>query len=143
MNGDKIIEAARTWINTPFHHQSNSKGSGCDCLGLIRGVWSDLGYYTISTRFDYPQTWALGDAICLVDGLSRHLIPIPLTEAIPGDVIACKMRIGGPIQHLGILAQSDAGPTMIHAHSRFGVQETPYYPLWVRLARAAFRFPKA
>jgi NlpC/P60 family putative phage cell wall peptidase len=34
-----IIAEARSWIGTPYHHQAALKGVGCDCLGLVRGVW--------------------------------------------------------------------------------------------------------
>jgi NlpC/P60 family putative phage cell wall peptidase len=34
-----IIAEARAWIGTPYHHQAARKGVGCDCLGLVRGVW--------------------------------------------------------------------------------------------------------
>ena len=34
-----IVEEARAWIGTPYRHQASLKGVGCDCLGLIRGVW--------------------------------------------------------------------------------------------------------
>ena len=27
------------WIGTPYRHQASLKGVGCDCLGLVRGVW--------------------------------------------------------------------------------------------------------
>ncbi|MGR3492459.1 MAG: peptidase P60, partial [Shimia sp.] len=30
---------ARRWIGTPYHHRASLRGVGCDCLGLIRGVW--------------------------------------------------------------------------------------------------------
>lgn len=36
---DIIIVEARSWIGTPYHHQAALKGVGCDCLGLVRGVW--------------------------------------------------------------------------------------------------------
>ena len=28
-----------SWIGTPYRHQASLKGVGCDCLGLVRGVW--------------------------------------------------------------------------------------------------------
>jgi hypothetical protein len=34
-----IIAEARSWIGTPYAHQASVKGIGCDCLGLVRGVW--------------------------------------------------------------------------------------------------------
>jgi cell wall-associated NlpC family hydrolase len=34
-----IVAEARSWIGTPYQHQASLKGVGCDCLGLLRGVW--------------------------------------------------------------------------------------------------------
>jgi NlpC/P60 family putative phage cell wall peptidase len=34
-----IVAEARSWIGTPYRHQASLKGVGCDCLGLVRGVW--------------------------------------------------------------------------------------------------------
>ena len=39
---EAIITAARGWAGTPYHHQASVKGVGCDCLGLIRGLWREL-----------------------------------------------------------------------------------------------------
>ncbi len=38
----QIIDAARSWIGTPYVHQASAKGAGSDCLGLIRGVWREI-----------------------------------------------------------------------------------------------------
>ena len=37
-----IVDAARRWIGTPYRHQAATLGAGCDCLGLVRGVWRDI-----------------------------------------------------------------------------------------------------
>ena len=42
MRRGAIVEAARHWLGTPYHHQASLRGVGCDCLGLVRGVWRDL-----------------------------------------------------------------------------------------------------
>ena len=34
-----IVAETRAWIGTPYRHQASLKGVGCDCLGLVRGVW--------------------------------------------------------------------------------------------------------
>ena len=39
---EQIVAAARGWAGTPYHHQASVKGVGCDCLGLIRGLWREL-----------------------------------------------------------------------------------------------------
>ena len=37
-----VVSAARGWLGTPYHDQASVRGVGCDCLGLVRGVWRDL-----------------------------------------------------------------------------------------------------
>jgi len=37
-----VERIARSWIGTPYVHQASVKGVGCDCLGLLRGVWREL-----------------------------------------------------------------------------------------------------
>ena len=35
----RVVAEARMWIGTPYVHQASALGAGCDCLGLVRGVW--------------------------------------------------------------------------------------------------------
>jgi NlpC/P60 family putative phage cell wall peptidase len=37
-----VVAEAMDWIGTPYRHQASRKGVGCDCLGLVRGVWRAL-----------------------------------------------------------------------------------------------------
>ena len=39
---DEIVGAARAWLGTPYRHRASTPGAGCDCLGLVRGVWRTL-----------------------------------------------------------------------------------------------------
>ena len=39
---ERVVDAARGWLGTPYVHQASSKGSGADCLGLIRGIWREI-----------------------------------------------------------------------------------------------------
>src|SRR5437764_272872 len=34
-----IVAEAESWLGTPYRHQASLKGVGCDCLGLVRGIW--------------------------------------------------------------------------------------------------------
>ena len=38
----QIAAAARGWCGTPYAHQASLKGTGTDCLGLVRGVWREV-----------------------------------------------------------------------------------------------------
>ena len=39
---ERVVAAARGWLGTPYHDQASVRGVGCDCLGLVRGVWREL-----------------------------------------------------------------------------------------------------
>ena len=41
MSRADIVRAAGDWLGTPYRHQASVRGVGCDCLGLIRGVWRE------------------------------------------------------------------------------------------------------
>ena len=53
-----IVEAARDWIGTPYRHQASLRGVGCDCLGLVRGVWRTLVGGEPETPGPYGSDWA-------------------------------------------------------------------------------------
>ena len=40
---DEITEAARGWLNTPFHHEARIKKHGVDCLQLIIACYQEAG----------------------------------------------------------------------------------------------------
>ena len=42
MRRSEIVWLARGWLGTPYRHQAATRGAGCDCLGLVRGVWRGL-----------------------------------------------------------------------------------------------------
>lgn len=69
-----IVEAARAWIGTPYHHQASRCGIGTDCLGLVRGVWRDIYGSDAETPPAYSRDWAeAGGRETMLDAASRHL----------------------------------------------------------------------
>lgn len=40
---EMVVEVARTYIGTPWHHAGRLKGVGIDCAGLLVGVSEELG----------------------------------------------------------------------------------------------------
>lgn len=134
-----IIAAARGWIGTPYRHQASLRGIGCDCLGLVRGVWRDLLGPEPETVTPYTPDWAEAqgrETLALAAG--RHLLAIPLAEAAPGDVVLFRWRAHLPAKHCAILS----GPaTLIHAHDGASVAEVAFAPWWRRRIAFAFAFP--
>lgn len=138
-NRAAVVAAARSWIGTPYRHQASLKGAGCDCLGLVRGVWRDL-YGTEPERPPpYTATWAEDrGAETLRDAARRHLVEIAPADAGTGDVLLFRFRRAAPAKHCGILVSAER---MIHAYDRHAVHECAIPEPWVRRIAYAFRFP--
>ena len=56
-SADRVIAAARVWLGTPYVHQASVLGTGCDCLGLARGIWRDLHGPELITPPPYTRDW--------------------------------------------------------------------------------------
>jgi len=158
-----IVSLARTWLGTPYHHQASVRGIGCDCVGLVRGIWRDL-YGPEPQRLPaYTRDWAEGSGReTLLEAARRHLLEVRPCEAQPGDVLVFRWRRGTLAKHCAIL--STVGPplpacgervgvrgshrqipigcaTMIHALEGAPVSEVSLSPWWHRHLAGAFCFP--
>ena len=101
----RVVQAARGWIGTPYVHQASRKGAGCDCLGLIRGLWRELYGAEPELPPAYTMDWSEPQgAEALWQAAARHLAAKPLSDAAPGDVILFRMREGSVAKHLGVQA---------------------------------------
>ena len=139
MRRGEIVEAARLWLGTPYHHQASLRGVGCDCLGLVRGVWRDLRGAEPETPPPYSPSWAESlrqETLALA--AERHLHLLAITEARPGDVLLFRWREHLPAKHCAILASPDR---IIHAHDGAAVAEVAFTSWWRRHLSHAFSFP--
>jgi NlpC/P60 family putative phage cell wall peptidase len=139
-----IVAEARCWIGTPYRHQASRKGMGCDCLGLVRGVWRAVVGVEPERPPAYSPDWAEATKIeSLAAAASRHLSPVTTTEIAPGDVLLFRWRAGLVAKHAAIL--TEAGGTvparMVHAHDGVAVTEVALTSWWRRRLAYAFRFP--
>lgn len=141
--GHRVVAAARGWIGTPYRHQAACRGAGCDCLGLLRGVWREVLGPEPERPPAYAPDWSeAARAEALWQAARRHLCPKPLDDAAPGDVLLFRMRDGAVAKHLGIAAWQGGRPGFIHAYSRHGVVESPLSTPWQRRVVARFAFPQ-
>jgi len=136
---ETIIAEARAWIGTPYHHQAALKGVGCDCLGLVRGVWRAVYGADPEHPPAYSRDWAetLREET-LADAASRHMIPLALDAFKPGDLLLFAINDNAPAKHCAILVARDR---MIHAIESHPVAEVSLVPWWRNRLRFAFRFP--
>ena len=132
-----VVDEARSWLGTPYQHQASLKGAGCDCLGLVRGVWRALYGAEPQPAPPYRLDWAeLGAEETLLEAARRWLRPT--NQARPGDVLLFRMADGAPVKHAAIASAEDR---MIHAYWGRAVVESWIGPWWARRLVAAFSFP--
>ncbi len=135
----RIVKVARRWIGTPYHDQASVRGVGCDCLGLLRGVWRDVVGPEPLPVPPYSRDWGeAGPVEVLAEAARAAMQELDVSEARTGDVILFRMRAGAIAKHIGVLS---SGESFIHAYERTGVIEEHLTPAWQRRIAFAFRFP--
>jgi len=134
-----VVAEALAWDRTPYHHQASARGVGCDCLGLVRGVWRGLYGDEPEQPPRYSPDWAeaTGEET-LAAAARRWLIEIPRDQVAAGDVVLFRMIANGPAKHCAILIDDGR---MIHATNGDGVRLETYSRPWRTRTAFAFRFP--
>jgi NlpC/P60 family putative phage cell wall peptidase len=164
----EVLAIARTWIGTPYRHQGAVRGVGCDCLGLIRGIWRELYGQEPEPVPAYAPDWAerAGEER-LVRAAERHFSSVPsFAESVSGDLVLFRFRPHLAAKHAGILAlmpaerpsgvshheRIGAGPGLdghdprpdafIHAYEQSAVTLSALVPGWRRRIAGIYRFPE-
>jgi len=136
---ERVIAAARGWLGTPYHDQASVRGVGCDCLGLVRGVWRDLHGAEPLPVPPYSRDWGeTGAREPLAEAARAVMVENPVTDLTPGALILFQMRSGAVAEHCGILVAPDR---FIHAYERTGVIEEALTAAWRRRLASVFLFP--
>jgi NlpC/P60 family putative phage cell wall peptidase len=139
MKRDAIVTEARSWIGTKWQHQASLKGVACDCVGLVRGVYTAVTGLTPDVPLNYPATWHLFKAEeRLYNECTKYLEEIAPNDALPGDVLLFGFG-KGPACHVGIMTGDDS---VIHSWMDVGqVTETRLSGYWEEKTKFAFRYP--
>ena len=135
---EDIVQAARKWIGSPYRHQASLRGAGCDCLGLVRGLWRELIGPEPEPMRPYSPDWAEAGAkenlIALGD---KHFVSVDLSDWKAGDVLVFRFREGAVAKHVGVATDK---AHMIHAHDGACVAEVAI-GAWRRRIVRAYSFP--
>lgn len=140
-----VVAEAREWVGTTrFEHQHSHKGNACDCIGLARGVYRELGLMPSPDKL--ARVAHLRGYSASPDGVSfkafcdEMLEPLPIDSILPGHFIL--MKYTQDPQHSAIVADyRHGGLSMIHALPRMGVCEHRLNETWRARIVAAYAFP--
>ncbi len=142
MSKSEIAELAASealsWLDTPYRHQASIKGVGCDCLGLVRGVWRTLYGTEPAPLPIYTPNWAeTKDAGQLEDAAKCYLQAA--VSPSPGSVLLFRFAPSTPVKHCGILLNSHE---FVHAYWGRAVCRSSFGNWWKRRVAGAYDFPE-
>ena len=135
-----VLVAAHGWLGTPYRHQGSSRGVGCDCLGLVRGIWREVYGCEPERPGAYAPDWAeSGGEERLLLAAERHCLAVAIGDALPGDLLVFRWRPHLMVKHLAILIE---GERILHAYEGHAVTTSPLIAQWRRRIAGAFAFPE-
>lgn len=133
------MDTARSWAGTSYHHRASVKGVGCDCLGLLMGVFTEVTNIKVENPPPYTRTWAdVAGSDILVDAVGRYMTSKDVKSVDAGDVVIFRLASNYVAKHAGIITSAHS---MIHAQETVGVCEVSLNDWWRRRIAAAFEFP--
>ena len=133
-----VVKTARGWLGTPYLHQSSVKQVGCDCLGLVVGVYQELFDNPKIKLPPYTANWRDRAYEAELMAIAEdHLSEDTQICMEPGRIALFQMARGYPLKHCGIITSRDQ---FIHAQERIGVAEVPLSDWWHKRVRKTFYF---
>lgn len=136
---EAIIAAARSWIGTTYQHQASLRHIGCDCLGLLRGIWREVIGPEPELIPPYSAGWmSVVRKEILLEALERHFQRKAADDFLSGDILIFRFRKHLPASHIGI---ATTRTSMVHAHFGACVVEIPLGDHWRRRLAAVLSFP--
>lgn len=110
----KVLDIAKTFLRTPYHHMGKVKGAGVDCLTLLSCIFEESGLIpTIDIPY-YPQDWHLHRSEeRYLKGLLKYTKEIEVPK--PGDIALWKF--GKCYSHGAIVVE---WPLVIHSYTKVG-----------------------
>jgi NlpC/P60 family putative phage cell wall peptidase len=137
---DAVVTEALSWVGTPYRHQGRKKGIGCDCLGLVLGVWSAVHGAALEQPGPYAPDWAeAGSEERLLAGVRRNFTEKCVREMSAGDLLVFRWRSNLPAKHAGILIGPDR---FVHAYEGMAVSLSALVPQWRKRIAGVFAFPE-
>lgn len=112
-----VIQEARSWIGTPYHHHGRIKGVGVDCAMLLAEVFACAGVIEPVALEHYPRDWHLHRDDERFIGYLQLFGCVEVDQPAPADVAL--FRTGRAYGHAAIIVEWPRG---IHAVNGRGVE---------------------
>lgn len=122
INHQLVVDTARNWLGTAFHHQGRLQKNkyhqgGCDCIGLIMGVADSLSLYSkkgvLLKAYDENFYHRMPDGKRLANELETHLHKVDTIEL--ADILL--FAFDHQPQHVGMVSyHAGENITMIHSY---------------------------
>lgn len=138
-----VLKEAYQWLGTPYRHGAARKQVGCDCLGLIRGVWREVYGYEPERPATYAPDWAeLSDKEPLLDAAEQYMVrqrlPKSIKEILPSQVLIFRWQPTMAAKHIAIMGHDGR---FIHAYQGHRVLTSALVPQWFKRIAGLFEFP--
>lgn len=135
----ELIDAARSWLGTPFRKGAAIKGAGADCVHLAHEVYAASGFQLppIATEYslDAARHLKLSKLIQWIEASARFSSLSSPLSSVPGDLLL--FTIGRIEHHVGIQITAS---TFINAIKRHGVCELNLHDsTWAKRLSAVYR----
>jgi cell wall-associated NlpC family hydrolase len=148
MDVQLVVDAARSWLGTPYHHAAKLKGIGVDCAQLLLQTFIEAGAIEPVEAGFYTMDWHLhrGEERYL-DFVERYMRRIDDDERtidarlaedasfeLPAGTVIV-FRVGRTYSHGGMITQ---WPMFIHSYLPSGIVEEVdirHTPMSARLAK--------
>jgi len=140
MQALEVVTLARSWIGTPYHNMAAVKGKGCDCLGLLRGVYAEItGELICPPNYPSRPPRAVMGREAMLDAARCYLEEVAFNTRGPGIVLVFRVHPDLAAHHCGIMTTKTE---MVHSHSGRATYEVTLGDKWEKLVVAAFKFPQ-
>ena len=134
-----VVAAAREFLGTPYRHQASVIGAGCDCLGLLRGVWRALHGAEPRAMPAYRADMRDPNNASALRLAAEQFLIVESGPLAAGQVLLFRLSGMAEPKHCGIMVSGDR---FIHAQERLGVVEANLTEAWARRVSGRFRFPE-
>jgi cell wall-associated NlpC family hydrolase len=112
----QLCNIAKQWIGVKYEHCGTTR-NGCDCTGLLIGIFKELGYFKDYVLRKYPKDWNLHAKAddYITEEIIKIADEIKQIKSEPGDIVT--FYFGKCIAHIGIIIENGL---FVHCHMGSG-----------------------